>query len=159
PIEPPTEPPVQPPEPGDPLEVPVESRPTVKKGSKGSDVGDLQYLLNGTDLAPGLVVDGDFGSLTDSAVRNYQTSRGLMIDGVAGQQPWSALYNDTPAKPQPQIPPAFTAEEQQHISNLALNSRIANYSWRDRGRAPNGYLQGMALAFGQTYRKLLSQHP
>jgi hypothetical protein len=44
-------------------------------------------------------------------------------------------------------------------SGFPLTSRIAEYEWQDRGVAPVGYTQGMALAFAQTYRKLLADHP
>jgi peptidoglycan hydrolase-like protein with peptidoglycan-binding domain len=39
----------------------------------------------------GLDVDGDFGSLTDSAVRDYQSSRGLEVDGIVEPATWGAL--------------------------------------------------------------------
>ena len=42
---------------------------------------------------------------------------------------------------------------------LANESAIAEYSWRDRGVAPRGYTQGIALAFAQNYRQLRGGHP
>jgi len=54
-----------------------------------SVVKSLQYLLNahGAQLA----VDGLFGSHTDAAVRAFQGSHGLVVDGVVGEQTWSKL--------------------------------------------------------------------
>lgn len=37
--------------------------------------------------------DGKFGSLTDIAVRNFQKSRGLIIDGKVGKRTLTALNN------------------------------------------------------------------
>ena len=52
--------------------LPVASYP-LKKGSKGSNVVTLQKWLNDNDYAsPKLVPDGDFGALTESAVKQMQ---------------------------------------------------------------------------------------
>lgn len=44
----------------------------------------LQSKLN-------LIVDGIFGKLTDEAVRDFQKSKGLTVDGVVGAMTWDAL--------------------------------------------------------------------
>ena len=40
------------------------------------------------------------------------------------------------------------------ILEIAENSDIARYHWLDRGRAPMGYIKGMALVFARVYCKL-----
>jgi LAS superfamily LD-carboxypeptidase LdcB/peptidoglycan hydrolase-like protein with peptidoglycan-binding domain len=40
------------------------------------------------------------------------------------------------------------------ILQLAANSAIARYRWRDRGVAPRGYIKGMALVYARVYCKL-----
>lgn len=64
--------------------------PTLKYGSKGHCVGWVQRRLNqlGFNAGP---VDCIFGSQTDSAVRAFQRSKGLVVDGVVGPQTWAAL--------------------------------------------------------------------
>jgi hypothetical protein len=42
---------------------------------------------------------------------------------------------------------------------IANESEIADYSWDDRGVAPSGFTQGMALSFAQTLKKLAAGHP
>ena len=60
---------------------PVPAR-TLRKGCKGDDVKWLQQRLNAEGA--GLSVDGDFGALTEAAVREYQLRHGLAVDGIVG---------------------------------------------------------------------------
>ncbi len=50
----------------------------------------LQYLLRHHGH-PEVAVDGIFGPVTAAAVRAFQRSRGLHVDGVVGNQTWPAL--------------------------------------------------------------------
>lgn len=66
--------------------------PTLKKGASGNITKLLQeklvklgYSING--------VDGIFGSSTYSAVREFQKTRGLSIDGIVGKNTWRKLLN------------------------------------------------------------------
>lgn len=66
--------------------------PTLKKGASGNITKLLQeklvtlgYSTNG--------VDGIFGSGTYSAIREFQTDKGLSIDGIVGQNTWRKLLN------------------------------------------------------------------
>jgi len=58
--------------------------PTQSTGNRGVDVKAIQYLLN-------IGADGIFGSGTNTAVRNFQSSRGLSVDGIVGPNTWDAL--------------------------------------------------------------------
>ena len=64
----------------------------LKKGAKGEQVKALQRMLYamGYDLGASKV-DGEFGSKTDAAVRDYQKKNGLSVDGVVGQKTWDKL--------------------------------------------------------------------
>ena len=71
------------------FEVTVE---TLKKGSKSDNVKALQILLIGYGFNCGKYgTDGDFGSATDEAVRNYQKAKGLTVDGIVGKNTWNKL--------------------------------------------------------------------
>lgn len=56
---------------------------TLKRGSRGDDVRDLQEKLAALGYDCG-TPDGIFGDKTDAAVRAFQFAEGLVADGVAG---------------------------------------------------------------------------
>lgn len=62
-------------------------------------VTQLQKLLN--THGAGLVVDGDFGGNTLTAVENYQRSKGLTPDGIVGPNTKAALMSTTTSVPAP----------------------------------------------------------
>jgi peptidoglycan hydrolase-like protein with peptidoglycan-binding domain len=66
-------------------------RPTLQSGASGEDVRFLQYGLEQVGFGP---FDAVFGPLTESAVRHFQTERGLAIDGIVGRQTWEALLEE-----------------------------------------------------------------
>lgn len=57
---------------------------TLKLGSRGTDVITLQKKLN-------LHQDGIFGPLTEEAVKEFQKSNGLTVDGIVGAKTWAKL--------------------------------------------------------------------
>jgi peptidoglycan hydrolase-like protein with peptidoglycan-binding domain len=59
---------------------------TIREGDSGEAVRAAQSLLGG-----GLVVDGDFGSQTDAAVRAFQQAFAPPADGVVGPDTWYPL--------------------------------------------------------------------
>lgn len=62
---------------------------TVRQGSSGDAVRAAQTQLN--RYGAGLAVDGDFGVRTDAAARSYQSSHGLIVDGIVGPATWQSL--------------------------------------------------------------------
>ncbi|MFI8002889.1 N-acetylmuramoyl-L-alanine amidase [Streptomyces sp. NPDC086010] len=64
--------------------------PTLGQGSTGSAVQRLQRALTAA-LGRTVSADGDFGSGTQQAVRDYQSSRALSVDGSVGPATWTAL--------------------------------------------------------------------
>ena len=63
------------------------AEPTLKKGSKGQEVKDLQEALNTLGFASGKV-DGIFGAATERAVKEFQSSVGIDADGIVGPITW-----------------------------------------------------------------------
>ena len=65
---------------------------SLKKGSQGSDVKQLQQNLIGMGYLDG-TADGVYGGRTQSAVQEFQRDFGLAVDGNAGQATQCALRN------------------------------------------------------------------
>lgn len=71
---------------------PSTDRPTLKKGSKGAYVTELQkILMNKGYKLPKYGADGDFGSETQTAVKKFQKDNGLTADGIVGKLTWAKL--------------------------------------------------------------------
>jgi N-acetyl-anhydromuramyl-L-alanine amidase AmpD len=62
----------------------------LKKGDKGAPVKELQNLLKMHGFYTG-AIDGDFGPGTDKAIKAYQKSKGLTVDGIVGKRTYRHL--------------------------------------------------------------------
>ncbi|MER8236627.1 peptidoglycan-binding domain-containing protein [Streptomyces sp. NPDC094049] len=65
-------------------------------GATGDCVRGLQelvsrYGLTAWEQSGGPFVDGQFGARTDSAIRRFQSNRGLVSDGIVGPRTWEKL--------------------------------------------------------------------
>ena len=69
--------------------IPPIAKPTLRNGSKGMQVYYLQQDLN--YLGEKLSEDGDFGPLTDKAVRNFQKKYKLVVDGWYGPKSYNKM--------------------------------------------------------------------
>lgn len=58
--------------------------PVLRIGSSGPSVSNVQLVL-------GVTADGQFGPMTENAVKVFQTANGLTPDGVVGPETWAAL--------------------------------------------------------------------
>lgn len=77
----------------------LDTRPVVGHGSAGADILDMQYKLDalGFDLGK---ADGIYGPKTETAVRAFQESQGITVDGIIGpetRQKLDALQNPNEA--------------------------------------------------------------
>ena len=75
-------------------ELNAENRLTIRRGSKGETVAEMQGILErlGYDLGS-CGVDGDFGRMTEKAVKAFQKDHGLTVDGICGPKTWKELMN------------------------------------------------------------------
>lgn len=76
----------------------LELTSALKKGTKGKDVKKVQEWLNlwryqNSLWKYNIVVDGDFGQQTQSAVMEFQKLMELEVDGVVGSQTFGILTN------------------------------------------------------------------
>jgi len=65
---------------------------------RGDGRADLVKLVQDrlVQFGDALTVDGDFGPATESAIRLFQTRRGLEADGVVGPVTWAGLFRVAP---------------------------------------------------------------
>src|SRR5215472_1252130 len=66
----------------------------VQQGSNGDAVRAVQSQVHSRGDGAQLVIDGIFGSLTNDAVRAFQSLLGLTVDGIVGPQTWNHLINE-----------------------------------------------------------------
>lgn len=71
---------------------------TLKRGNRGEEVRKLQQKLKQAGFNPG-TIDGHFGKGTETALRAFQASEGLLADGIAGPQTLAALSADIAPDP------------------------------------------------------------
>jgi hypothetical protein len=66
----------------------------LEKGSKGNQVKTMQRLLIGKGISCGKSgADGSFGNDTARAVKEFQKSVGITVDGSCGVNTWTKLLN------------------------------------------------------------------
>jgi hypothetical protein len=70
---------------------PTTAKPDIALGASGEVVRYLQGVLRAKASATEIVVDGEFGPMTDGAVRRFQRFVGLLDDGRVGPQTWAAI--------------------------------------------------------------------
>jgi len=64
--------------------------PLYQQGDHGKEVKKIQKRLKQSGYYQGLI-DGDYGSGTANAVRNFQRAKGLSVDGNVGSKTWDTL--------------------------------------------------------------------
>ncbi|MCR3720113.1 putative peptidoglycan binding domain-containing protein [Prauserella flava] len=88
--------------------------PAIDPGASGDVVKVIQYLIRhrGTSL----VIDGDYGPVSVSAVKSFQSSKGLYVDGQVGPKTWAKL-----------VATARSGSDGNHVkaAQTALNIRSA----------------------------------
>lgn len=66
---------------------------SLRLGSKGDEVKNLQQLLKDRGYFQYDQITGYFGKITEDAVRNFQRDQGLVVDGIAGTNTMERLVN------------------------------------------------------------------
>jgi uncharacterized protein (TIGR02594 family) len=118
--------------------MPPPERRELEAGDEGKDVEALQKSL-------GVPVDGEFGAITEAAVQSFQAATGLDDDGVVGPKTWEQL--DILDKKMRDGDNGLGPVLQEKIIDVVERSHLDDYEWEDRGEAPLGYLEGMALTY------------
>ncbi len=71
---------------------------TIQKGSTGGQVAAMQAMLIGFGYDLGKYgADGDFGEITETALKKYQGDHKLEADGICGPNTWTSLFSGADA--------------------------------------------------------------
>lgn len=100
---------------------------TLRKGSTGNDVKELQEELNKL-MNCGLEVDGSFGAATETAVKKFQSTHSLSPDGVYGEKTHEALMSAL-SDNEPVIddkPPITIPTEYKYFTTARVNVRCGD---------------------------------
>lgn len=111
-------------------------------GSRGPEVVQIQQRLAELQLYSG-PADGIFGGGSDSAVRTFQQSKQLTMDGKVGPGTWSALFGgaDVP-------PPALTTKPLDHQCLALTGGFETNHPPPDCFAGLSGDFDGQGMSFG-----------
>lgn len=103
---------------------PAEGHVLIKRGATGPAVLELQRRL-------GILTTGAFDGATDTAVRDYQTTHGLDVDGEVGPLTWDALLIGAP--------PVTPVQSQIQMTSKGswYSQYDGKYHWHDGQDDPN----------------------
>lgn len=103
-----------------------DGKPTIRRGSKGEYVTLAQTMLmqRGYNL-PKYGADGDFGSETETAVKQFQQDWGLAVDGVIGEKTWAMLEQSMARVPETQAEDAAYPNYSVVIKGLDYTQAVA----------------------------------
>lgn len=129
----------------------------LKKGSSGSEVSELQKLLNQNGF--NLDVDGKFGAKTQAAVREYQQKNNLSVDGIVGTNTWGALTKSntkttnspTTTTASKTTSPSFEYKESDLVkqAEAALNAQLS--------QKPGSYQSNWNSSIQETLNRILNR--
>ncbi|WP_226655360.1 peptidoglycan-binding protein [Guptibacillus hwajinpoensis] len=108
---------------------------TLRYGDRGSSVTSLQSQLKSKGYY-NYSVDGIYGSITQQAVRNFQSANGLSVDGIAGSNTFAALNGSSvTSSSSSQVKSASTSNSS--VVSIAKQYMGVPYVWA--GTSPSGF--------------------
>ena len=128
----------------------------IREGGLPLQVGSQGELVAHVQQALEVSADGIFGPETDAAVRGYQASAGLEVDGIVGLATWGALFEQNTASGAAvgaaNVPPEVRRQVEQRLEtvgqDLAADGQIDGDAGLgapapgDTGAAPDVTAQG-----------------
>jgi peptidoglycan hydrolase-like protein with peptidoglycan-binding domain len=129
---------------------------TTLRGDTGADVIRLQDLLRSAGYFPSAST-GFFGEFTEAAVHDFQRSKGLAVDGVAGYETLKALEASTtpvapvtpvtPVTPTPPVVTPLPSQPGMGSAPLGFGDSGANITRLQDLLRRAGYLTGPSTGF------------
>jgi N-acetylmuramoyl-L-alanine amidase len=123
---------------------------SIRRGDSGPAVSEIRSILVGLELLD--TASDVFDDATDSAVRAFQQSRGIGVDGLVGDETWGALdaarWRLGARTLYHSVPDALVGEDVR-----ALQERLLEMGY-DSGRADSIYGPSTARAVAQFQREV-----
>ncbi len=123
--------------------------PTLRRGSQGDEVAELQALLN-AKYGANLDIDGDFGAKTEAAVKSFQKAHGLTIDGIVGPKTWAALGVSSPESNAPSNADTIWETLYNAIKNPYAVAGLMGNLYAESGLTPNNLQNTGNKSLGMT---------
>ncbi|WP_178117728.1 peptidoglycan-binding protein [Pseudomonas sp. R5(2019)] len=109
----------------------------LRNGAKGKAVKDLQTALAAKGFDPG-AIDGEFGPLTEQALKHFQRMNELTVDGIAGPISWTALGG----RSQPEAATVvFASGIRERLASIAETEAAMGLSWSGPTSLAERYLK------------------
>lgn len=131
-------------------EDPTSSTATLQSGSSGEAVKELQRQLRETYYYAG-TIDGVYGADVTRAVKWFQTSAGLTVDGKAGAVTQAALYNRTAKIFNGGIPVRNLASGDRGYDVYVLQEKLASLNYLTI--TPSGYYGSDTVSAVKAYQQ------
>ena len=116
------------------------SAETLRRGDSGASVEQLQSALN--DRGADLPVTGFFGSMTEDAVQDVQSSAGIAVDGVVGADTRAALEGGSGS---------VDSDSEATISTTSAPAGGASVSTASTSTSGNAIVDAARTALGTPY--------
>ena len=122
---------------------------TVKKGSKGTNVKHVQTFLNWC-INAGLKVDGYCGKYTTAAIKKYQKTYSLKVDGIFGpaskKKAQSIIAKYAP-KPATTKTPTLTDKLLEACATQAVWMKNSKYKWQSNPTVAKSKTYGTCVTY------------
>lgn len=103
-----------------------QAKRVLKRGDRGNDVTRLQQQLQQVGVFTGPIT-GYFGPKTESAVRQFQRSQGLPVDGIAGTRTQTVLNTAAGSSDQPPFTPFRRGAQGELVRQMQFRLLLLGY--------------------------------
>ena len=125
---------------------------TLSAGMTGEAVKELQRQLRNTYYYSG-TIDGIFGTAVTNAVKAFQASAGLSVDGKVGPRTFDALYNRTAGIFNGAIPSRELSKGSRGRDVKVLQDKLINLNYRFDNWYEEGYFDDSTVAVVKQFQQ------
>lgn len=112
----------------------------------------VQRFLNKSRNA-GLKEDGIYGNLSKSAVKSFQSAKGISADGVVGTVTWKTIYNSFPSSYREPGSDPFSAK--YYSATSSKTGVVASFTYGTNGEGKWRYAYGTSTTLVQSPDRII----